>query len=169
MPRGIPTKAKNNPVFKSAPLASEHEIGQGQTRALDSDNLASFAPSPIARVSDHGVNTEKMQMLAFMNEDVTIRIATSTDRNAEQVFELNINGKPEFFRRGETKTVKRYFVDRLLRLKTTVYAQELVLNKEGIKSYIYPPSTGLKYDFAVVRDTNPSGDSWQRAVLAENG
>ena len=126
-------------------------------------------PKLIAKVSDQPFDSEKIQMLAFMSEPITIRIATSTDRNAEQCFELNINGKAEFFRRGETKTVKRYFVDRLMRLKQTVYGQELVINKEGIKSYVYPPSTGLKYDFAIIRDDNPLGKPWERAVLAEPG
>ncbi len=126
-------------------------------------------PKVIAKVSDQPLDSEKIQMLAFMNETVTVRIATSTDKNAEQCFELNINGKAEFFRRGETKNVKRFFVDRLMRLKQTVYGQELVINKEGIKSYVYPPSTGLKYDFAIIRDDNPLGKSWERAVLAERG
>jgi hypothetical protein len=82
---------------------------------------------------------------------------------------LNINGRAEFFRRGETKTVKRFFVDRLMRLKVTVFGQESVINKEGIKSYVYPGSTGLKYDFAIMRDDNPLGASWEKAVLQERG
>jgi len=169
MPKGIPLqrKAKDTPVFAAAPLASDHEIGQIPTRKID--DLGNFEPSVIAQVSGRPVDPEKMAMLAFMAEMVTIRVATTTDRNAEMVFPLNINGQPMLFRRGETKTLPRYFVDRLLRLKTTTYGQELVLNKEGIQSYIYPPSTGLKYDFAIIRDDNPLGKSWERAVLAEAG
>lgn len=157
--------AINNPVTKSPVPMSEKEIGQQEARTLASmDELKVVQPA-----SDQPFDEEKMLMLQFMNEPVTIRIATSTDKNAEQCFELNINGKAEFFRRGETKTVKRFFVDRLLRLKQTVYGQDLVINKEGIKSYVYPPSTGLKYDFAIIRDDNPLGKSWERAVLAEPG
>ena len=160
-----PQNAIDNPVTKAPIPMSEKEIGQQETRTMESMN----EPKLIAKVSDQPFDSEKIQMLAFMSEPITIRIATSTDRNAEQCFELNINGKAEFFRRGETKTVKRYFVDRLMRLKQTVYGQELVINKEGIKSYVYPPSTGLKYDFAIIRDDNPLGKPWERAVLAEPG
>ena len=108
-------------------------------------------------------------MLAFLNEPITIRIGTSTDKNAEQCFEININGRLEFFRRGETKTVKRYFVDNMLRLKQTVYTQKEVINAEGIKDILNIPHTALKHDFAVVRDDNKLGASWLNAVMAEAG
>jgi len=168
MPRGIPRTAKNNPVTAAPPLASDHEIGQTPTRTLASDGQSLDVPV-IARVSEHGVDQEKMAMLAFMAEPVTIRIATSTDKNAEQVFELNINGKMQFFRRGETKTVPRYFVDRLMRMKLTVFGQEMKVNSEGEKSYQYPASTAIKFDFAILRDDNPLGKSWERAILSEPG
>jgi hypothetical protein len=160
-----PSNAIDNPVTKSPVPMSEQDIGQQATRTTESLNEIKV----VEKVSDQPFDEEKMLMLQFMNEPVTIRIATSTDKNAEQCFELNINGKAEFFRRGETKTVKRYFVDRLLRLKETVYGQEMMINKEGIKSYVYPSSTGLKYDFAIIRDDNPLGKSWERAILAERG
>lgn len=176
MPRGVrnqpATQAKNNPVIKTAgELASQMDVGQANERLLKSTGPANEAlePSVIARVGDHPVDPEKMAMLAFMNEPVTIRIGTSTDKNAAQVFEININGKLEFFRRGETKTVKRYFVDHMLRLKETGWSQKEVVNNEGVKDILNIPHTALKYDFSIERDTNPLGDSWKRAVLAEAG
>ena len=172
MPRGIPRTAQNTPVnLSNRPDSQELEIGQGQERLLKSTGDSSLAMEPtlIARVGDHPYDGEKMAMLAFMAEPVTIRIGTTTDKNAEQCFEININGKMEFFRRGETKTVPRYFVDRLLRLKETVYSQKEVVNAEGIKDYLHLPHTALKYDYAIVRDDNPLGKSWERAVAAEAG
>ena len=167
MPKGYPNNAQDNPVFRSPDQMSDQEIGQGETRGgTDPD---SFEPERIARVSEFGMDAEKMAMLAFMAEPITIRIATSTDRQAEQVFEININGKMEFFRRGETKTVARYFADHMMRMKQTVFGQAMVTNNDGVKSYIYPPSTGLKYDFSIIRDDNPKGKMWERAVLAEPG
>ncbi len=175
MPRGIPrtvNAAKNNPVIKTGERHSKDlEIGQGESRLLKSEGAADEAlePSVIARLNDHPYDDEKMAMLAFMAEPVTIRMGTTTDKNAEQCFELNIGGRLEFFRRGETKTVPRYFVDRLLRLKQTVYSQKEVVNAEGVKDILHIPHTALKYDFAMVKDTNPLGPSWERAVAAEAG
>ena len=174
MPRGIPRnrEAKNNPVILSKQFeTSQEDIGQTNDRLLKStgDAKQALEPTLIARVGDQPLDQEKLAMLAFMAEPVTIRIGTTTDKHAEQVFEINIGGHLEFFRRGESKTVKRNFVDHMLRLKQTAYTQKEVLNAEGIKDILNIPHTALKYDFAIERDDNPLGVSWKRAVLAEPG
>jgi hypothetical protein len=166
------TDAIHHPVNPQAGTpASQMEVGQIDERLLKStgDAKTALEPSVLARVSDHPVDPEKMAMLAFMNEPVTVRIGTTTDKNADQVFEINVNSNLEFFRRGETKTVKRYIVDRMLRMKETAYTQKEVINSEGIKDILNIPHSALKYDFAIERDDNPAGESWKRAVLAERG
>lgn len=171
MPRGIPRTAQNNPVNVQRPDSQDHEVGQLNERTLKSSGLASEAlgPSLIAKMTEQPYDGEKMAMLAFMAEPIEVRIGTTTDKNAEQCFEININGRLELFRRGETKTVPRFFVDRLLRLKQTVYSQKEVVNSEGVKDIVNIPHTALKYDYAITRDDNPLGKSWERAVLAEAG
>lgn len=171
MTRGRPRNqdALSNPVIiNQTHEASESVIGQDAPRILKSTGPASEAldPSMIEPV-DRPVDPEKMAMLEFMAQPVTVRIATTTDRQAEQVFEININGRLEFFRRGETKTIPRYFVDRLARLKVTGYSQREVINTEGIKDILHDPHTGLKYDFAVVSDPHPRGREWLDHVLME--
>jgi len=174
MPRGIPrsTEAKYNPVIMSNALDSlDHEVPQGTERLMKStgDANESLDKIELARASEHVYDTEKFQMLAFMAEPVTLRIASTTDKNADQVFEINVNGKCVFFRRGETKVVPRYIADRMLRLKETRYEQREVLNKEGIREFLHIPITGLKYDFSVSRDDNPLGTHWFKAVMSEPG
>jgi len=161
--------AINNPVVSTRTVeASDNPVGQDVPRTLRSTGPAEDALDfPVVEVVDRPVDPEKMAMLEFMAQPVTVRIATTTDKNAEQVFEININGRLEFFRRGETKTVPRYFVDRLARLKVTGYSQREVLNGEGVKDIIHDPHTGLKYDFAVTADPHPRGPEWLRHVLAE--
>lgn len=167
MPRGIPN-AKNNPVFKGAGLESaELPIGRTERTAPTKDNPVG---NPVlVTVADRLPDQEKLANLAFFNEPVTIRVATTTDKNAEQVFELNINGKPFFFRRGEQKTVPRYVADHLARMKVTTYQDREVFNAEGIKQILHEPSTALKYDFAMVNDPNPMGEHWLKATLALGG
>lgn len=176
MPRGVrnqpATQAKNTPVMRTtAEPVSQQEIGQGATRLLKStgDSKEALETPAIARASGHPMDGEKMAMLAFMNEPVVVRIGTTTDKNAPQVFEINVNSNLHFFRRGETKKVPRYIVDRMLRLKQTVYTQKEVINAEGIKDIVHIPHTALLYDFSIERDDNPMGKSWERAVLAEPG
>jgi hypothetical protein len=172
MPRGVPNTPRNastNPVIMSNAIDSQDlEIGQYGDRVLSSTGPAEKALAPIVVPEvDKPFDQEKMAMLAFMAEPVTVRIATSTDPNAEQVFEINVNGRNEVFRRGETKTVPRYIVDRLARMKITGYTQRELMNAEGIKDIAYDAHTGLKYDFAVVQDSHPRGPDWLRHTLLE--
>jgi hypothetical protein len=168
----VSTDAKNNPVVMSGEtMTSDKELYQGEDRILKSSGDAMSALDQIgfARVTDQPYDEEKMAMLAFMNEDVEIRIATSTDPNAEQVFELTINGRTELFRRGEKKVVKRHFVDLMMRQKETRYKWEHIVDSEGEKHIRYIPYTALKYDFSITRDLHPMSADWQNAVMKEAG
>ena len=171
MPRGIPrsTQAKNNPVIMSGQtFASEQDIGQGGARTINKDANGKPELSPqMVVVAERVYDSEKMAMLAFNNELVTIKMAQTNDKNAEQKFEININGRPQLFMRGATYTVPRYFVDRLMRLKQTVYDQEEYMTDKGERKMRYPARTALKYDFAIVRDDHPRAKEWERAILAE--
>src|SRR3990172_7790146 len=107
MPRGTPRNqdARNNPVIITKSLETQdQDIGQSNDREFVGNKLND---NVLDVVSEHKLcDTEKMDMLKFMNERVTIRVATSTDQNAEQIFEITINGKTEMFQRGEVKTVR---------------------------------------------------------------
>lgn len=169
MPRGTPrTKdAVNNPVIITKALETQDQhIGQSSDREFVGNKLND---NVLDIVSEHKlVDAEKMAMLKFMNEPVTVRIATSTDQNADQIFEITINGKTELFQRGEVKTVRRCYVDRMCMLKQTSFDCRLV-EKDGERQYIYPQTTGLRYDFGIVRDDNPLGASWLKHSLALRG
>jgi hypothetical protein len=161
------TEAKHNPVLTAGAIeASEQPLGHTIRKPTKDSQVGEPG---LVQVADRMPDPEKAAMLQFMEEPVTIRIATSTDKNAEQVFELTINGRNEFFRRGETKTVARKYVDLLARLKVTSYTQNEVVNAEGEKQFVNVPHTGLKYDFAKIADANPMGDDWLRATLAMPG
>lgn len=181
MPRGTPgsTEAKNNPVV----LTKTNESGdttpaQNEPRVMKSEGPAAQALDPVGKlpqvsevieVKSHLGDPEKLAMLAFMNEKIDVRLATSTDKEAEQVVEINVNGTQVLLRRGEVKTVPRFIVDRLARVKITSYRQEEVVNKEGVRQIVNLPNTGLRYDFSVVRDPSPYADAWLRSVINERG
>jgi hypothetical protein len=164
MPRGIPN-AKEAPAFKSTGLETQElPIGRTERTAPTPDNPVGDVK--LIDVAERMPDREKLANLAFFNEPVTIRIATSSDKNAWQTFEINVNGKPFFFRRGETKTVPRYVVDHIARMRTTVYTDKEVFNAEGVKQILHVPTTAMVYDFAMVKDDNPMGEHWLRATLA---
>ncbi len=164
-------KAQNTPVIRRHTMDTADQIvGQANDRVMKStgDAKDSLEPSVIVTASEF-MDPNKIATLAFMAEEITIRIGTTTDKNAAQIFETNVNGIDTVFRRGETKTLKRFIVDHLLRLKETVYSQQEVINAEGIKQFVHIPHTALKYDFSIVRDDNPMGRAWEKGVLADPG
>jgi hypothetical protein len=166
MPRS--PRAKDNPVLSSNIIESA-EQPLGHTVRTPRTKAAPIGEAKLVQVAERMPDPEKLAMLAFMEELVTIRPATSTDPNAEQIFELTINNKTELFRRGENKTVRRCFVDLMARLKVTAYKQRQVVDNEGVRQVVNDPHTALKYDFAMVRDENPMGESWLKATLAMAG
>lgn len=177
MPRGIPgsgasAKAKHNPALIAGAIeASEQPLGH----TVRNGNPQAATPAErvgepsFVQVADRMPDPEKAEMLAFMREPVTIRVATTTDKNADQVFELTINGRNEFFRRGEEKTVPRCYVELLARQRVTGYASIEKTNTEGDRYVEQVPSTALRYDFAVIKDDNPMGQAWLKATLAMPG
>lgn len=161
-------RAKRTPIVQTSTVIETAEQPIGYTERVPTPESPVGKPK-LVDVAERMPDQEKLANLAFQAEMVTIRIGTSTDKNAEPVFELNINGKPFFFRRGEVKTVPRYVVDHMARMKTTSFVDKEVFNDEGIKQILHVPHTALKYDFGIVRDDNPMGERWLKATLAMGG
>ena len=173
MPRGIPNNPeKRSKVTPVAPIgfndAQDHQIGQDAPRVLKSTGPSKDALEPqYIQVVDRPVNAEKLEMLAFMDMPVTVHIHTTTDKSAEQVFEIFNNGQREVFRRGETKTVKRKFVNEMATRKVTSFMQEKRRDPEGVMHDVQVPTSALRYPFSVVSDPHVRGADWLKATLAQ--
>lgn len=174
MPRIAPNteqnSALNNPVAMTKTIeAMEMQHGQDNPRVMKSTGPAREALEAAQfEVVDRPVDMEKLAMLAFMEELVTVHIHTTSDPTAEQVFEVGNNGNIELFKRGETKTVKRKFVNELATRKVTTFTQERRRNdRTGIMEDVQIPHTSLRYPFSVVRDEHQRGADWLAATLAQ--
>jgi len=145
----------------------EHTVGQDSERVMSSTGPARESLEPaLIQVVDRPVDNEKLMMLAFMEEPVTVHIHTTSDPNAEQVFQIFNNNQCETFKRNETKTVRRKFVDGLATRKITTFTQERRQDSTGTWNDVQIPSTALKYPFSVMHDAHPRGADWLKAVLA---
>lgn len=110
---------------------------------------------------------EKAEMLAFMEEPVTVVVHTSTDKNSTPIVEVWNDGRVQRFLRGEEQVVKRKFVEVLARAKADTFRNVEYQDEAGNQAFRYPKTTSLKYPFAVVKDDNPKGHAWLKKVLAE--
>lgn len=154
----------------NAPMASDLPTTELPERTMKSTGPASESMDRggvIEKAGEMALDAEHTAMMGFMAELITIRPATSTDPNAEQVFELCVNGRIELFRRGEDKTVPRYFADRMFRMKETRFSQKETQNAAGEKQYVQVPQSALKYDFQVITDHSPHSKAWQVAAARE--
>lgn len=137
--------------------------------------------SVIERVSDMVTIDEKEAMTKFMEEPVKIMIHESTDPNPEPVVFCAVNGegallikdgggrafRTPWIPRGQEVVLRRKFVERLARARTTRIATEEVRDANGDRATAVRRKTSLRYPFQVIEDPNPKGAEWLKSVLAD--
>lgn len=105
--------------------------------------------------------------MAFMNEMVTVRIHPSTDRNANPLPDVYVNGRVQRFPRGEEITVRRCFVERLAFARLTTFENQKIKDANGDDKYIYPAHTAEVYPFTVIGDS-PKGEAWLKSIMSSS-
>jgi len=166
------TQAKD---YIAAPTGIQHSEDTEQNELPDrlmkstGDASESMKNASVSMVSDAPMDKDWLDNMAFMAELIDIQVAETEDPQAEQIFEININGRAFVFRRGETKTVPRYVADHMLRMKRTSYTQKEVHNSEGIKDIVHQPRSNLKYPLMVLRDNSPLSQRWFQFTTSLRG
>lgn len=146
--------------------AAEEQVGQPGIVTMPSDGEARLERPEIVPVDGPDWKA-KAELLAFMEEPVTVVVHTSTDKNASQIVEVWNDGRVQRFLRGEEQVVKRKFVEVLARAKSDTFRSVEYMDEAGNQAFRYPKTTSLKYPFAVIRDDNPKGSAWLKKILAE--
>ena len=133
------------------------------------DGTASFEDDklivPARGEVDDPATRSKMDYLAFMNEPVEVSIQATTDNTRSKAFNISVNGKSETFVVGQTKTVKRIYIEGLARAKRTDYDNEEFTNNKMRTEYRWPQLNSQRYAFSVIQDNNPIGREWLTSVL----
>lgn len=160
--------------------AQDHPSGMGkQPGAMEPGDIDLNAGSPavsgeeldldIPRVTDVDSPEfkQKAEYEAFMREKVKIHIQTTSEKDADQFFDVSVNGRSRTFFRGETCTVARYYVEGLAHAKPLHYENQKVIGLDGAEDYKYPVRSGLRYNFSVMHDPNPRGAAWLERLIAQ--
>lgn len=116
---------------------------------------------------DKALNTDYMDELAFMEEDIEVMVMETSDENAENPVVVGCNGQFKQFFRGHVTTARRKFVDCLIVKSGRVTTPE-VQNPAGERTNVIRQASAHKYPFTVVKDRNPKGVEWLRRRLAES-
>ena len=121
----------------------------------------------IVEVQDTPHWKNKAKMMAFMDEPVTVVIASDSNPDAEQIIDLGCNGLPQRLFRNEPTVIKRKYVDVLARAKNEFITTPQITDASGNQTTKIVRTPGLKYPFRVLKDNNPDGPVWLERVLAE--
>lgn len=144
------------------------DIGQPREAHMRSDGDAEDSLIQVAAEPVDGPNMKsKIEMLAFMEERVVVRIHKSADKFAENPVPLWNGGRPVALFRGQPTVVKRKYVEVLARAKTSTYEDVEDTDRRGVRYHRYPKQTALQYPFEVLEDRNPLGKPWLEKILQE--
>lgn len=147
------------------PRLNAEEQNLGADRAFHIDEIGG---DPEIEMVERNLDSALIETEAFMAEPVTIIVADSSDPNdADNLVQVSVNGRNQFFVRGQAQTVKRMYVERLARAKRTDYSQNL---DERLGEQVFNTMrsrNSLRYPFTVLEDRNPRGGAWLKAILSE--
>lgn len=148
--------------------ANEHFRPQERPRDMPNTGPARIEPLEIEAVTDGPGFKDLADQLTFLNEICEMIVHTTSDKNAEPIPGFWVNGRSQYYPRGQRVKCKRLFVEKVARTVTTNYTQEHYKDALGNDAIRNIPHTSLSYPFTVTHD--PSGDkgrAWLEKVLAE--
>jgi hypothetical protein len=162
-------KAVNNPVeIRKTFEPMEQNLGEDYVREASEVDGEAVIETPSNVNPNSAEFQHKTASLAFMEEPVQVHIHDTSEKNADPVFDISVNGKKKTFVRGQEYTVKRKFVEGLARAKPVSFGNEEYTKPSGERAVRWPSHRGLRYGFSVVRDDNPRGKAWLKDILAQS-
>ena len=111
---------------------------------------------------------EKLDNLAFMEQQLEIIILPTTDKLASPIVELWVNSIPQRLVRNRKQLVKRKYVEVLARAKPVSYDGRVHRDPDGEVHNQMIPTSNLQHPFQVLHDpAGARGAAWLQEVLAQ--
>jgi len=149
---------------KSNIQPQQEQAHQGVIEVAGTSNIRRNASGKI--ISNPTRGKKWMDEMAFMEEMVTVRVHTTTDKNANPIPDIYVNGRPQRFMRGHEQQVKRMFLAKLAQTMPTSFSSQLIKDHEGHDKYIYNPTSAELYPFTVIGDS-AKGTEWLKGLQAQ--
>jgi hypothetical protein len=107
------------------------------------------------------------EMEQFMNEEITIVVHKSPDRNAPPRVPVGLNGQTVWLPRDVPIKIPRKFVGVLAQAQEADFQTLDDPNPNADEGKYVTRRNSQSHPFAVLRDPNPKGAAWLRRVLRE--
>ena len=147
--------------------AAEMETGKHIPRNLKSTGPGKQSLEPtVIEPADKMPSKEWSEQMAMNEQPVEIMVHETTDKQANQIPDIYVNGIPQRFIRGQTQAVKWKYVELLARCRETTYTQQKYRDDDSNEGYRNIPHTALKYPFSLVSAPQKFQDRL-KAVMVE--
>ncbi|KKT73223.1 MAG: hypothetical protein UW69_C0070G0004 [Microgenomates group bacterium GW2011_GWA2_44_7] len=169
MPRGV-RKAVNSPVISTKIVADSNDMQVGQPQYHKIPATGSISAEDFKdnfQVVDAPALGGKAAILAFMEEEVVVRLATTADKSQEPIPRFSVNGINQYIQRGKPEAIKRKFLQEIARSKHESINTPFARDGNGFDTYNLSKQHSLKYPFELIEDKNPRGRPWLEKILAE--
>lgn len=104
----------------------------------------------------------------FMEEELTIVIHKSTDKNALERVPVGVNGETAWLPRDVKIRLPRKFVERLARAQEATFRTDDNPDPRMDEGKIVRRTNGQVFPFAVLHDPNPRGAAWLARITRES-
>lgn len=155
-----PAKAQIKTSDAEPPMATTVEMAS-TCKVVERPDLAVVVDDTLA--SPH--IAEYVSDLKFMEDILTVSVAETNDKNAENPVPCGVNGEIRWLDRGKDYKLARKFVDSLIkredRIETENYSDDKGVDQTRVKKI---PS--LKYPLSILHD--PAGDTGRRWFLHQS-
>lgn len=129
--------------------------------------LSEIGKEQAIELAGEKVSPKDLDLEAFMNEPVTVRVEPTAVQGEDITPIFNVNGVNQPIIRGKATIIKRKYLEALARCRTTTirqvrpnpYDQSVIQNV---------PTTVPTYPFVVLEDKNPRGRAWLEGILAQS-
>lgn len=118
---------------------------------------------PVVPVDEREFKTT-VEMEAFMQEEIVIRIHPTGDKSAPPVVPLGCNGEQVWLPRGKAVSIPRKFVESLTAYEVS-FSTERARDPNSDEGMVQRTAANQPYPFTVIRDTNPKGRAWLERVM----
>lgn len=108
-----------------------------------------------------------LDLAKFMEEELTIVIHKSTDKNALEKVPVGVNGETAWLPRDVRIRLPRKFVERLARAQEATYRTHDNPDPRMDEGKIVRRTNGQVFPFAVLHDPNPRGPAWLDRISRE--
>lgn len=143
------------------------QIGQASSATLpefgeDSEIAIGGGESP-----DGPTFSDYAAALAFMEEPVTIVVGGTGSKDDELLIQCSCNGSNQFVIRGKEQTIKRKYLESLVRGKPVAVSTRIEGKESDNPTNFIDQSYSLKNPISIRRDS-AKGMAWFEKICAEN-